>query len=99
MTSRDAYMLVYMRREAAPGGPVKIQQPPQRALDVVLQMNQRHANSCASFAKRSIAGAPLFGYANRRLRREELKTEFLELRSKMRDIYLSWNVSSCDQVG
>ncbi|KAH9993782.1 cysteine proteinase [Russula vinacea] len=81
MTSRDAYMLVYMRREAAPGGPVKIQQPPQRALDVVLQMNQRHANSCASFAKR----------------REELKTEFLELRSKMRDIYLSWNVSSCDQ--
>jgi hypothetical protein len=32
-------------------------------------------------------------------RREELKTEFLELRSKMRDIYLSWNVSSCDQVG
>lgn len=33
------------------------------------------------------------------LRREELKTEFLELRSKMRDIYLSWNVSSSDQVG
>lgn len=32
-------------------------------------------------------------------RREELKTDFLELRSKMRDIYLSWNVSSCDQVG
>lgn len=32
-------------------------------------------------------------------RREELKTEFLELRSKMRDVYLSWNVSSCDQVG
>jgi hypothetical protein len=33
------------------------------------------------------------------LRREELKTEFLEIRSKMRDIYMSWNVSSCDQVG
>jgi hypothetical protein len=33
------------------------------------------------------------------LRREELETEFLELRSKMRDIYLSWNVSSCDEVG
>lgn len=32
-------------------------------------------------------------------RREELKTEFLELRSKIRDIYMSWNVLSCDQVG
>ncbi|KAF8503303.1 cysteine proteinase [Russula emetica] len=81
MSSRDAYMLVYMRRGAAPGGSMKIQQPPQRALDVVFQMNERHAIACDTFAKR----------------REELKTEFLELRSKMRDIYLSWNVSSCDQ--
>ncbi len=31
-------MLVYMRRGAAPEGPVEIQQPPQRALDVVLQL-------------------------------------------------------------
>jgi hypothetical protein len=58
-------MLVYMRRGAAPGGPVDIQQPPQRALDVVLQMNQRHASACATFAKRSIGGAPLIGVANR----------------------------------
>ncbi|KAI0293067.1 hypothetical protein BC826DRAFT_1016774 [Russula brevipes] len=81
MASRDAYMLVYMRRGAAPKGSVKIQQPPQRPLDVVLQMNQSHADACAAFATR----------------REALKSEFLEIRSKMRDIYMSWNVSSCDQ--
>ena len=65
MSSRDAYMLVYMRRGVAPGGPVEVQQPPQRALDVVLQMNQRHADACATFAKRSIFGVPLIGDANR----------------------------------
>jgi hypothetical protein len=65
MTSRDAYMLVYMRRGAAPGEPVRIQQPPQRAFDVVLQMNERHANACDTFAKRSIAGIPLIEDANR----------------------------------
>jgi hypothetical protein len=32
------------------------------------------------------------------LRREKLRTEFLEIRSKMQDIYQSWDVSSCDQV-
>jgi hypothetical protein len=65
MTSRDAYMLVYMRRGAVPGEPMKIQQPPQRALDVVLQMNERHAIACDTFAKRSIAGVPLIADANR----------------------------------
>jgi hypothetical protein len=33
------------------------------------------------------------------IRREELKAEFLEFRSKMQEIYRSWNVLSCDQVG
>ncbi|KAI9508309.1 cysteine proteinase [Russula earlei] len=80
-SSRDAYMLVYMRREAVPGGPVMVQRPPQRALDVVLQMNQSHADACATFATR----------------REALRNEFLELRSKIQDIYRSWHVSSCDQ--
>jgi hypothetical protein len=32
-------------------------------------------------------------------RREELEREFLELRSKMQDIYRSWHLSSWDQVG
>ncbi len=57
-------MLVYMRRGAAPEGPVEIQQPPQRALDVVLQMNERHANACDTFAKRSITVVPLIEDAN-----------------------------------
>jgi hypothetical protein len=52
MASRDAYMLVYMRRGATPGGPPKIQPPPQRAFDVVLHMNQSHADACATFATR-----------------------------------------------
>ena len=33
------------------------------------------------------------------LRREELESEFLELRSKMQEIYRSWHLSSWDQVG
>lgn len=45
-------MLVYMRRGATPREPVKIQQPSQRALDVVLQMNQSHADACATFTTR-----------------------------------------------
>jgi hypothetical protein len=57
-------MLVYMRRGAAPKGSVKIQQPPQRPLDVVLQMNQSHADACAAFATRSIAEVALIGGAN-----------------------------------
>ncbi|KAI0306325.1 hypothetical protein B0F90DRAFT_1688970 [Multifurca ochricompacta] len=82
MASRDAYMLVYMRRGDARGGPGQIQKPPQRALDVVLQMNQSHAEACATYTAR----------------REELKAKFLALRSKMQEIYRSWNVSSCDQA-
>lgn len=52
MASRDAYMLVYMRRGNTPGGPPNIQPPPERALDVVLRMNQNHADACATFATR-----------------------------------------------
>ncbi|KAH9173623.1 cysteine proteinase [Lactarius sanguifluus] len=82
MASRDAYMLVYMRREAHPVDPGRVQRPPQRALDVVLKMNQSHADACAAFSSR----------------REELKREFLELRSKMQGIYRSWHLSSWDQA-
>jgi hypothetical protein len=53
MASRDAYMLVYMRREASSGDPVKIQRPPQRALDVVHKKNQSHADACDTFSSRS----------------------------------------------
>ena len=58
-------MLVYMRRGTASGEPVKIQQPPQRAFDVVLQMNEKHANACETFAKRSITGISLIENTNR----------------------------------
>jgi hypothetical protein len=53
MASRDAYMLVYMRREASSEEPGTIQRPPQRALDVVHKMNQSHADACATFSSRS----------------------------------------------
>lgn len=53
MASRDAYMLVYIRREASSEDPERIQQPPQRALDVVHKMNQNHADACATFSSRS----------------------------------------------
>ena len=52
MASRDAYMLVYMRREATPGERLKVQNPPQRALDVVLRKNQDHANACSDYNTR-----------------------------------------------
>jgi hypothetical protein len=65
MASRDAYMLVYMRRGTAPAGQVKIQEPPQRALDVVLQMNRSHADACATFAARLTAKVLFGGYADR----------------------------------
>jgi len=52
MASRDAYMLVYMRRGATLGGQPKVQKPPRRALDVVLQMNQNHADACANYDTR-----------------------------------------------
>jgi hypothetical protein len=58
-------MLVYMRREAAPAGPVRVQEPPQRALDVVLQMNQSHTDACATFAARSKANVLFVGDADR----------------------------------
>ncbi|KAF8257436.1 hypothetical protein EI94DRAFT_1758186 [Lactarius quietus] len=82
MASRDAYMLVYMRREASSGDPGRIQQPPQRAFDVVHKMNESHSDACVAFS----------------LRREELEHEFIELRSKMQDIYRSWHLSSWDQA-
>ena len=53
MASRDAYMLVYMRREASSEDPESIQRPPQRALEVVHKMNQSHADACAAFSSRS----------------------------------------------
>lgn len=65
MASRDAYMLVYMRRGATPAGPVRIQEPPQRALDVVLEMNRSHADACATFAARSTAKVLYGGDADR----------------------------------
>lgn len=51
-------MLVYMRREAHPEDPGRIQRPPQRALDVVLKMNQSHADACATFSSRSGTTVP-----------------------------------------
>lgn len=52
MASRDAYMLVYMRRGATPGERPKVQNPPQRALDVVLRKNQDHADACGDYNTR-----------------------------------------------
>lgn len=52
MASRDAYMLVYMRRGVTPGERPKVQKPPQRALDVVLRKNRDHADACGDYKTR-----------------------------------------------
>jgi len=92
-------MLVYMRRSAHPWDLGTIPRPPQRALDVVLKMNQSHADACATYSSRSVKKSRFEETLTEQFRREELKSEFLELRSKMQRIYRSWHMSSCDQVG
>ncbi|KAI0273307.1 cysteine proteinase [Gloeopeniophorella convolvens] len=82
MSSKDAYMLVYTRRGAGSEGPTDIQKPPQRALDVVHQINEDHANACTAFSARQ----------------GELQAKFAELRPRMQQIYRSWNVTSHDQA-
>ncbi|KAJ7097738.1 cysteine proteinase [Mycena belliarum] len=48
--SKDAYMLIYARRE--PCAPTASPAPPQRALAVVTALNLSHDNACASYAEK-----------------------------------------------
>ncbi|KAJ7709699.1 hypothetical protein B0H17DRAFT_999051 [Mycena rosella] len=48
--SKDAYMLIYARRE--PCAPSQVPVPPPRALEVVNALNAAHDKACASYAEK-----------------------------------------------
>ncbi|TFK42426.1 hypothetical protein BDQ12DRAFT_644097 [Crucibulum laeve] len=91
ITSKDAYMLIYTRKESNPQpnsssngdadiiSSVHAPVPPVQALEVIKSMNQKHEKKCEAYEAKEGA----------------IKVLFRDTRSKVRDICNSWNVSSC----
>ncbi|KAF7294772.1 hypothetical protein MIND_01014800 [Mycena indigotica] len=48
ISSKDAYMLIYARRESCPS--VQVPEPPSRALSAVDELNAAHQRACATYA-------------------------------------------------
>ncbi|KAG6918120.1 hypothetical protein DXG01_016308 [Tephrocybe rancida] len=87
ISSKDAYMLIYTRKvnpviHSSKNGGTRLDTPtpPPDALEVVNALNAAHDETCESYDKKE------------RL----IKARFHERRSRVVDIYRSWNVDSFD---
>ncbi|KAL5489782.1 hypothetical protein ACEPAI_4614 [Sanghuangporus weigelae] len=78
LSSKDAYMLIYARRQDPKQANARPLTPPPKALELIRSCNEAHKKACGEY------GAL----------REEKKAEFAKAREIMRDVYLSWNVMS-----
>ncbi|KAJ7510074.1 cysteine proteinase [Mycena galericulata] len=65
ISSKDAYMLIYARKEACPSP--EIPTPPSRALEVVNALNAAHDKACDSYAKKEKQADRLFAETRRKV--------------------------------
>ncbi|EJD02420.1 cysteine proteinase [Fomitiporia mediterranea MF3/22] len=78
LSSKDAYMLIYARREEPNLDDARVPVPPTDALEIIRSSNEEHEKACADY----------------NAMREQKKTEFIKVRDNIRDVYRSWHISS-----
>ena len=75
--------------------------PPQRALQVVEDLNTQHIQSCEDYVSRRVPLTVLSGPNSLKLliyRRDAAETRFQSTRQRVIDIYRSWQLSSNSEV-
>ncbi|KAH8116817.1 cysteine proteinase [Phellopilus nigrolimitatus] len=78
LTSRDAYMLIYARREDLSHANTRPLLPPEAALEIVRSSNDAHEQDCKKHKRKQ----------------DSKEEEFAKVRKMVMDIYQSWSVSS-----
>ncbi|KAL0577943.1 hypothetical protein V5O48_004050 [Marasmius crinis-equi] len=81
ISSKDAYMLIYVRKSLESSSEVEKPVPSAEALKVVEDMNSAHAVSCEEY----------------RQKEETSLQAFQSLRAQVMDIYRTWELTSEDQ--
>ncbi|KAJ6525652.1 hypothetical protein B0H19DRAFT_585928 [Mycena capillaripes] len=82
ISSKDAYMLIYARKEPCnPSQASELPTPPPRAMAVVDALNVAHDKACGSYAEKE----------------KKANAYFAETRRKVLDIYQSWNVNPSEK--
>ncbi|KAF7363613.1 hypothetical protein MSAN_01018400 [Mycena sanguinolenta] len=76
ISSKDAYMLIYARKEACSQSPVSDPTPPPAASAVVEALNTAHGEACKAYIEKE----------------KNATARFVETRRKVLDIYRSWTV-------
>ncbi|KDQ17979.1 hypothetical protein BOTBODRAFT_104384 [Botryobasidium botryosum FD-172 SS1] len=82
ITSKDAYMLIYARREPTPPikPPPSPPEPPAEVLEEINRYNAKHEEACKVYTQKE----------------EAALGEFRKMRKFKRDVYRSWNIKSVD---
>ncbi|KAF9454646.1 cysteine proteinase [Macrolepiota fuliginosa MF-IS2] len=78
ISSRDAYMLIYVRRSDQYNTDTSTPVPPQQALEFVHTLNKDYEEECKSFVQKE----------------ESIKERFALIRQQVMDVYRRWNATS-----
>ncbi|CAA7271556.1 unnamed protein product [Cyclocybe aegerita] len=78
ITSKDAYMLIYAKRNYDSSKTLLYPKPPDRALKIVQGLNEAHTEACRMFEEK----------------KGSLKAHFQKLRQTVRSIYSCWSTPS-----
>ncbi|KAI5119495.1 hypothetical protein M0805_009519 [Coniferiporia weirii] len=78
LISKDAYMLIYARRENPEHASVNLLVPPPDALDIIKTSNEAHEKNCVEY----------------KAKRDSERERFNKTCGMVMDIYRSWNISS-----
>ena len=103
MVSRDAYMLIYVRKEGPELNSVVDADglcPPQRALEFVNSMNEEHAHRCKEYEDRLIKVfcTPNIHTEMHHHRVEAAERDFSRIRNELWDVLAHWSVKSLNDV-
>ncbi|KAG7092641.1 hypothetical protein E1B28_008981 [Marasmius oreades] len=81
ISSKDAYMLIYVRKTLTPSGELEKPIPPQRALALIEDINNTHRVQCEEYKQREVSSLEAF---------ETLRRQVME-------IYRTWELTSGDE--
>ncbi|KAJ3574829.1 hypothetical protein NP233_g1494 [Leucocoprinus birnbaumii] len=78
ISSKDAYMLVYVRRDYQQANPAEALEPLQQALDYVESLNKGHEEKCKAFEEKQAS----------------IRGKFTSIREQVMDVYKTWAARS-----
>ena len=107
--SKDAYMLIYARRvsrtrklklESETDLKSAVPAPPPWALKAVESLNRTHSQTCDEFSQKYVTLLPTLAKVNQwcPIRKLSLVRHFEKVRTDLRSIYRSWNLSNRGEV-